>query len=186
LPLPFLFPAVKIRQEGRGKPYPYTRKAGFGKNISMWERFFNWQSDMDWTWGPFLALRPARDVPMRPWVWVRLFAALSLAGALLIVLVGVVCVLGPKVAAWQRWVVPAGAAETLATLSAMTSDTGFRLAAAGIVLSLPLLFFGFSLPFHLAWNRRALRLAQGSHPAAQESVTEETPPEIWPPAPNRF
>ncbi len=151
----------------------------------MWERFFNWQSDIDWTWGPFLALRPARDMPMRPWVWVRLFAALSLAGALLVVLGGVACVLGPKVAASQHWVVPTGAAETLATLSAMTSDTGFRLAAAGIVLSLPPLFFGFCLPFHLAWNRRALRLAQGPCRTDQEAATEETPPEIWPPAPNR-
>ncbi len=151
----------------------------------MWERFFNWQSDMDWTWGPFLPLRPARDVPMRPWVWVRLFAALSLAGALLIVLGGVVCVLGPKVAALQHGVVPAGAAETLATLSAMMSDTGFRLAAAGIVLSLPLLFFGFCLPFHLAWNRRALRLAREPR-RADRTASGETPPEIWPPAPNRF
>jgi len=176
----------KVGQEGRGKPYPYAIYMGSGNNSGMWERFFNWQSDMDWTWGPFLALRPARDVPMRPWVWARLFAALSLAGALLVVLVGVVCVLGPKVAVQQHWVVPTGAAETLATLSAMTSDTGFRLAAAGIVLSLPLLFFGFCLPFHLAWNRRALRLVRGPHPANEEAASFPTPPESWPPAPNRF
>ena len=151
----------------------------------MWERFFNWQSDMDWTWGPFLPLRPARNVPMRPWVWVRLFAALSGAGAMLIVLVGMACVLGPNVAASQHWGVPAGVAETLATLAAMMSDTGFRVTAAGIVLSLPLLFFGFCLPFHLAWNRRALRLAQETRPAIQGATAEEAPPEVWPPAPRK-
>ena len=151
-----------------------------------WERFFNWQSDLDWTWGPFLPLRPARDVLIQPWVWVRLFLALSGAGAMLIVLGGAACVLGPKVAASQHWVVPAGAAETLATLSAMGADTGFRLTAAGLVFSLPLLFFGFCLPFHLAWNRRAARLAQGPHPAAQEAASEEAPSTTWPPAPKRF
>jgi len=152
----------------------------------MWERFFNGQSDLDWTWGPFLALRPARDVPMQPWVWVRLFVALSLAGALLVVLVGMVCVLGPKVAAQQHWAVPPGASETLATLSAMAADTGLRLAAIGIVLSLPLLFFGFCLPFHLAWNRRAARLARLPHPGAREAPPEETRPDVWPPAPKLF
>ncbi len=155
------------------------------KQEPSWERFFNWQSDMDWTWGPFLPLRPARDVPMQPWIWVRLFVALSGVGALLVILGGAACVLGPKVAARQHWGVPAGAAETLATLSAMTANTGFRLAVIGIILSLPLLFFGFCLPFHLAWNRRAARLSQGSHPAAQEAASEEPPPKIWPPAPTK-
>ena len=152
----------------------------------MWERFFNWQSDQDWTWGPFLPLRPARDAAMPLWVWVRLFVALSGAGALLVVLGGAACVLGPKVAARQHWVVPPGAVETLRTLSAMTADVDFRIAAIGIVLSLPLLFFGFCLPFHLAWNRRAARLAQGPLPAAQEAASkEEAASKTWPPAPTQ-
>ena len=66
------------------------------------ENFFNWQSDMDWTWGPFLMLRPPRDIPMRPWVWVRLFSALSLIGCLLIALLGFVCILGPRLAVRLR------------------------------------------------------------------------------------
>ena len=154
----------------------------------MWERFFNWQSDMDWTWGPFLPLRPARDTPMPPWVWVRLFLALSGAGMLLIGLGGLMCVFGPRLAVQQHWAVPPGVAETLRTMAAMTADNGVRLAATEIVLCLPLLFFGFCLPFHLAWNRRAARLAQGLPPAAQDAASEDAPEETletWPPAPKR-
>ena len=146
----------------------------------MWERFFNWQSDMDWTWGPFLSLRPARDQPMRPWVWVRLFTALSLAGLAFVGLVGGLCVFGPRIAARQHWGVPPALAETLATLRAMGNDPASQALLLGIVFCLPLLFFAFCLPFHLAWNRRAARLTLLEPPKL------DTPADVWPPAPNRF
>lgn len=145
----------------------------------MWERFFNWQSDMDWTWGPFLALRPAPDMPILPWVWGRLFLALSLAGLILIALTGLVCVLEPQIAARQHWAVPPPLAETLATLTAMGSDPSTRWLLIGVGLSLPPLFFLACLPFHVAWNRRAARL--------RHALPPDTPlprSDVWPPAPS--
>jgi hypothetical protein len=147
--------------------------------VNRLERFFNWQSDMDWTWGPFLPLRPPRDVPMRPWVWVRLFAALTLIGCLLIALGGLVCVVGPRLAVRQHWAMPPGLTETLAALTAMGADLELRLLLIGVVLSLPLLFFAACFPFHAAWNRRAARLA--AHAARPETSAEQAG--IWPPAP---
>ena len=147
----------------------------------MWERFFNWQSDMDWTWGPFLSLRPARETPMRPWLWVRLFAVLSLAGALLIALGGVVWVLGVRLAARQHWAVPPPLRETLATLTTMGADPGFQVGLLGLALCLPLLFFAACYPFYAAWNRRAARLSQEPPPP---ELLPEAQADVWPPAPN--
>ena len=144
------------------------------------EHFFNWQSDTDWTWGPFLPLRPPRDVPMRPWVWVRLFAALSLVGSLLIGFGGVVCVLLPRIAARQQWAVPPPLAETLATLTAMGADPSLQWSLIGLGLSLPLLFFAACLPFHVAWNRRAARRA-----SLPKTPAPEAPSDVWPPAPHK-
>ena len=163
-----------------------------GNNKGMWERFFNAQSDWDWTWGPFLLpLRPARSEPMPVWVWVRLFLALSVGGLMLIGIGALACVLGPRLAAQQHWRVPPGLAETGATLAAMASDPSLRWTAAGLLLCLPLLFFGFCLPFHVAWNRRAARLSQeaacqkaaGAGNAAETKDAGEDAG-IWPPAPN--
>ncbi len=144
---------------------------------AKWEQFFNWQSDMDWTWGPFLALRPARTEAIRPWVWARLFAALSGAGAVLVLLAGVVCVEGPKLAVRQHWHLPPGVTETLGTLAAMGSDPSLVGLLIGSVLCLPLLFFAFCLPFHLAWNTRAVRLT------AAGPTQEEAASDTWPPSP---
>ncbi len=145
----------------------------------MWERFFNWQSDMDWTWGPFLPLRPARCEPIQPWVWVRLFVVLSGVGAPLVLLAGGVGVGGPKLAARQHWRLPPGVTETLGTLAAMGSDPSTLGLLIGMVLCLPPLFFAFCLPFHLAWNRRAAWLSAAG--PAQEEAAADT----WPPAPRQ-
>ena len=124
-----------------------------------------------------MPLRPARTEAIAPWVWARLFAALSGAGGLLVVLAGVVCVEGPKMAAREQWRLPPGVAETLGTLAAMGSDPGSWGLLVGIGLCLPLLFFAFCLPFHLAWNKRAGRLS------AAGAMPEEAAADIWPPAP---
>ena len=144
----------------------------------MWETFFNWQSDQDWTWGPFLPLRPARNAPMQPWVWVRLFTALSFAGLFVIVLGGIVCVWGPKIAERQHWDIPPAVTETLGTIAAMATDTGTCVLLVELLLSLPLLFFAACLPFHLAWNRRAARLALGPPDGVQTTAKD-----VWPPPP---
>ena len=148
----------------------------------MWEMFFNWQSDQDWTWGPFLHLRPARNLPIQPWVWVRLFTALSLAGLSVVVIGGIACVWGPKIAAEQRWAVPPAVTETLGVISAMGGDTETRVLLTGLLLSLPLLFFAACLPFHLAWNRRATRLSASPPAEVQTTATADT----WPPAPKTY
>lgn len=122
-------------------------------------------------------MRPARDVPIRPWVWARLFLALSLAGLLGLTLLGLMCLWEPRLAARQHWSLPPGIGETLATLTAMGADPATRALLLGVGLSLPLVFALACLPLHAAWNRRAARLART--PASEVKTLED----VWPPAP---
>ena len=144
----------------------------------MWERFFNWQSDMDWTWGPMLPLRPPPDTPIRPWVWVRLFLVCTALGLLFLALCAALCVLLPRFASARHLSLPLPVAETLSTLQAMVTDPGTRLLLVGLLLSLPPLFFAFCLPYHWAWNKRAAWLRQSGVP---EIVVARA--DVWPPAP---
>ncbi len=145
----------------------------------MWERFFNWQSDLDWAWGPFLPLRPPPYKPIQPWVWVRLFLVCTVLGLLLLALCVLLCVLLPRFASLQHWSLPLFITETLATLRAMIADPGTRLLLIGVGLSLPPFFFAFCLPYHWAWNRRAARLQNEGVP---EMVSAQA--DVWPPAPS--
>lgn len=124
----------------------------------MWEQFFNWQSDMDWAWGPLLPLRPPRDTPIRPWVWVRLFLAFTLLGVILLGLVTLVCLLLPTLAATRHKPLPPFVLETITTLESMVTDPTTLALLIGLLFSLPVLFFTFCLPYHWAWNQRAARL----------------------------
>ncbi len=146
----------------------------------MWERFFNWQSDMDWAWGPLLPLRPPRDTLMRPWVWVRLFLAFTALGLLLLALLTFLCVMLPRFASARRYPLPPFVSETLSTLQAMAADPATRLLLLCLLLSLPLLFFIFCLPYHWAWNRRAGRLREQGDEVPEEGQAREG---VWPPAP---
>jgi hypothetical protein len=145
----------------------------------MWERLFNWQSDMDWAWGPLLPLRPPREAAMRPWVWARLFLAFTALGLLLalVVLLGLML---PRLAAARHSPLPPLVSETLSTLQAMGADPATRVLLLGLVLSLPLMFFTFCLPYHWAWNRRAAWLREQE---AQEPEPAEARADVWPPAP---
>lgn len=145
----------------------------------MWERFFNWQSDLDWTWGPLLPLRPPSNRLIQPWVWVRLFLVFTGLGLLLLALCVLLSVLLPRFASLQHWSLPLSVTETLATLRAMITDPGTRLLLIGIALSLPPLFFAFCLPYHWAWNQRAARLQN-------EDVLRKVSAQVgvWPPAPS--
>ena len=60
----------------------------------------------------------------------------------------------------------------------MAADTGTRVLLVELLLSLPLLFFAACLPFHLAWNRRAIRLAVSAPAEVQATVKD-----VWPPPP---
>ena len=141
--------------------------------MSFWERFFNAQSDQDWTWGPFVSLRPPCARPMEVWVWLRLFLIFTALGLSLLGLLSLVVVLAPHLVP-RHQPLP----ETLATLHMMAADPGTRLVLIGLLLALPPLFFLFCLPYHWAWNRRAARLA------ADESSKEPSEAAgVWPPAP---
>ncbi len=146
----------------------------------MGERFFNWQSDMDWAWGPLLPLRPPRATAMQPWVWVRLFLAFTALGLLGLALVVFLCVMLPRFAASEHHRLPPPVSETLSTLQAMGADPGTRALLFGLSLSLPLLFFTFCLPYHWAWNRRAARLREQGETGHDE---EQQGAGVWPPPP---
>ncbi len=142
----------------------------------MWERFFNRQSDADWTWGPFVSLRPPQDAPIRPWVWVRLFVIFTTLGLLLVGLIALPCALLPQWAAANHRPLSPLVAEAITTLAAMVADRQTRILLLGLLLALPALFFLFCLPYHWAWNRRAARL-RAAPPAPD--VPDE--PGLWPP-----
>jgi len=145
----------------------------------MWERFFNWQSDMDWAWGPCLSLRPLRNQPIQPWVWTRLFLVFSLSGLLLLGLATLLCALLPKMAAAQHQPLPPLVSETISALRSMLSDPATAMFLIGMLFSLPILFFGFCLPYHWAWNQRAARLHR------EMPTVESIEPGVWPPAPEQ-
>lgn len=142
----------------------------------MWERFFNWQSDMDWTWGPFLSLRPPRNQAIRPWVWVQLFFILSVFGAVFVGLFALLIWQLPIIAATGHRPLPQSILETVSTLRGMYGDPGTEAVLIGLIFILPPLFFLFCLPYHKAWNRRSARLEKSEMPAG-------TAPGVWPPAP---
>ena len=147
----------------------------------MCERFFNWQSDQGWTWGPLVSLRPSRDAFMRPWIWVRLFLIFTVIGIATIGAVGVVCLAIPVIASAEHRPAPPWLIETLTTLQAMLSDHATEAKLACLFLCLPLLFFAFCLPYHWAWNRRAERLSQTDDTSQVSSDIT-----VWPPPPTRI
>ena len=149
--------------------------------MSLWERFFNAQSDQDWTWGPFVSLRPPRDQPIHLWVWTRLFLVFTALGLSLLALLALGVALAPRLVP-RHPSLPPPLPETLATLHTMAADPSTRLVLFGLLLALPPLFFLFCLPYHRAWNRRAARLA-GQKESTQQAASGET--EIWPPPPFR-
>ena len=142
------------------------------------EHFFNWQSDMDWAWGPLLFLRPPRDAPIRPWVWVRLFLAFTLLGVLLLGLLAVLCVFLPKIAVLRHQRLPDTVEWIIEVLRLTVHDPALTDLIC-LALSLPALFFAFCLPYHWAWNRRAARLRKARNPMQKQSDTTG----VWPPAP---
>lgn len=149
--------------------------------MSAWERFFNAQSDQDWTWGPFVSLRPPRDQPIQVWVWVRLFLVFTALGLSLLALLALAVVLAPRLVPHHQ-PLPPPLPETFATLHTMAADPGTRLLLVGLLMALPPLFFLFCLPYHRAWNRRAAWLA-GQTESTREETSGEA--EVWPPPPFR-
>ena len=142
----------------------------------MWERFFNWQSDQDWTWGPFVSLRPVQSEPIRPWVWLRLFLIFTGLGMTLLGTLAIAGFILTKAISKKQLAFSPFVSDTLATVQGMLVDTTAQTVIAVLFLSLPLLFAAFCLPYHWAWNRRASRLAE-------EKLTTPNALPVWPPAP---
>ena len=145
-------------------------------NSVMWERFFNWQSDQDWSWGPFVSLRPVQNEPLRPWLWLRLFLIFTGLGLTLTGTLAIVYFILSKANAKQQPPVWPFVSDTLATVQGMLLDPTTQTVFVGLFLSLPLLFALFCLPYHWAWNQRANRLAEQKPPGIHAHS-------VWPPAP---
>ena len=145
-------------------------------NSVMWERFFNWQSDQDWSWGPFVSLRPVPSEPLRPWVWLRLFLIFTGLGLTLIGTLAIVYFILSKAIFKHQLHVSSFVSDTLATVQGMLLDPTTQTVFVSLFLSLPLLFALFCLPYHWAWNRRANRLA-GQKPPQKNDLG------VWPPSP---
>ena len=145
-------------------------------NSVMWERFFNWQSDQDWSWGPFVSLRPVQSEPLRPWVWLRLYLIFTGLGLTLIGTLAIVYFILSKAIFKHQLHVSPFVSDTLATVQGMLIDPTTQTAFVSLFLSLPLLFALFCLPYHWAWNRRASRVAGQMLPQMNDHCE-------WPPAP---
>jgi len=142
----------------------------------MWEHFFNWQSDQDWTWGPFVSLRPTPDKPIRPWLWVRLFWIFGGLGMITLGVGASIYFLLPMLFAVRHWRLAPAVQEGYSLVSAMLADPLTRAILVGLLFSLPPLFFLFCSPYHWAWNRRAARQI-ANKPAVDTSQG------VWPPPP---
>ena len=145
-------------------------------NSVMWERFFNWQSDQDWSWGPFVSLRPVQSEPLRPWVWLRLFLIFTGLGLTLIGTLAIVYFILSKAISKHQLHVSSFVSDTLATVQGMLLDPTTQTAFVSLFLSLPLLFALFCLPYHWAWNRRASRQIE-QKPLVLRDLS------VWPPSP---
>ena len=145
-------------------------------NRGVCERFLNWQSDQDWTWGPFVSLRPVQSEPIRPWVWLRLFLIFTVLGMTLVGTLAIACFILSKAISKKQLPFSPFVSDTLATVQGMLVDPTTQTVIAGLFFSLPLVFATFCLPYHWAWNRRAGRQT-GQKPAA---ISDQN---VWPPAP---
>ena len=141
------------------------------------EGFFNRQSDWDWTWGPLRHLRPPRQESMRPWLWVRLFLAMTLLGLLSLALLVAADVYGIRWLTTRHVPPPPALAEAQTTLAAMAADRSTQALLIGLLFCLPPLFFTFCLPYHWAWNCRAARLRQEKPDVEEKRLL----PGVWPP-----
>ena len=139
------------------------------------ERFFDWQSDMDWWWGPLLYLRPPKNVRLTLGFWLKLFGITILfsapiggaLGALLAYYDSAVArhhdTKIPPVVAVEHWI-NGTAPTTVLSYGAFAIAIGF----AGCFCQ------------HWAWNRRADRL---NREAALPPPAAVAVPGVWPPPP---
>lgn len=139
------------------------------------ERFFNWQSDMDWAWGPFLPLRPPRNVRLTLMFWLKLFGIISLF------IVPLAEVLGTILAYYNY---TSAQRHEVRITPVVVTEHWVNSTAPGILLfpCFWIMLFSFLSLFasHWAWNRRADRLNRELSPMlAAISIVSG----VWPPPP---
>ena len=143
--------------------------------VDALERFFNWQTDMDWSWGPLLPLRPPRNVRLTLLFWLKLFGIIILFAAPIGAALVALLVYYDYTTAQHHEV---KAAPVVATEAWMN---GTPPGAALFYCSLAMAFVSLGcFPIHWAWNRRADRLNREVNlPQSVVSVA----PGVWPPPP---
>jgi len=143
--------------------------------VDALERFFNWQMDMDWSWGPLLTLRPPRNVRMTLLLWLKLLGVCILFAA----------PLGAALSALQLYydhtttqhyetrIAPVVATETWLNKTPPGTVEFYGFLAVVFV-------FLYCFPTHWAWNRRADRLnREASLPQPALAIDAG----VWPPPP---
>ncbi len=145
--------------------------------LNALENFFNWQSDMDWAWGPLLFLRPPRTMRMTRAFWLKLFGLTVVFSAPFSV----------ALAFWMLWydydtarhhapkAAPVAATEAWVIATSPTIMLCYMLGWIAYVTVLCALL-------HWAWNRRADRL---NHEATLPKAAPVALPGVWPPPPTR-
>lgn len=144
--------------------------------ISALETFFNWQTDMDWSWGPLLFLRPPRTVRMTFAFWLKLFGMTVVVAAPFSV----------ALAFWLLWydydtarhhtqkAAPIAVTEGWMNATAPTTVLCYVIGAIAFVIL-------WCVPTQWAWNRRADRLnREAILPLVSAAI-----PGVWPPPPTR-
>ncbi len=140
------------------------------------ERFFNWQTDSDWWWGPFVFLRPPQNVRVTVRLWLKMFGLTLLFTVPVGAALGILLVYYDYTTAQhhEAKIPPVAATETwINTIPPVTVLTFCFSLLAAVLLSL--------FPTQWAWNRRADRLnREASHP--QQLIAVEVQG-VWPPPP---
>ena len=143
--------------------------------LDAFERFFNWQSDGDWFWGPLLHLRPPRNVRMTRRFWLKMIgivAFYAVPGEA--VLVSLLAYYDYATAQHHDTKIPPVA----------VAENWITTASPQAVLSSSALLIAFCILWcvcqHWAWNRRADRLNR--EPILLEPVVTNSPG-VWPPPP---
>ena len=140
------------------------------------ERFFNWQTDADWWWGPLVFLRPPRNVRLTVMLWLKMIGFALLFAAPIEAMVAAIWIYYDYTAAQhhEKRIVPIVATENWAK---QTTPEVILLSCTSLTV------FGILATFsaHWAWNRRADRLNR--EPAVPQPVFVNAPG-VWPPPPN--
>jgi len=137
------------------------------------ERFFNWQSDKDDSWGPFLYLRPPKTARMTQRLWIMMFSFIFLFTIPLGAILGSLLIYYDYAATQHHDTKIPPVVVTENWMNGTSPATVLSYGALAIAIALAGCFCQ-----HWAWNRRADRLnREPSLPLAAVASG------VWPPPP---